>query len=278
MIKIKRPVLIFAIGFLIGIIYGLYFKKSIAFIIVILLIICYLVLEYMDKFLYLPKLNNIKRYLKIIIRKDIIILFCISVVISNTYLIYLRNKYENFYENVPDKTKTTAVVVSEKTEKEYVYTYVVKAKYGEYKNKKIILNLKRDEKNILKYGDLINIEGKYLAPNTARNYKGFDYANYLKSKYIYGTISANKINILENKKLNFILIKSNDIRNYIEKQSKNLLPEKTSGLLIGIILGNKEGISEETIENFRKSNLSHILAVSGAHTSYIILRNNIYVK
>ena len=278
MIKIKRPILICAIGFLIGIIYGLYFEKSIAFIIVILLIICYLILEYMNKFLYLPKINNIKKYLKIIIRKNIIILFCISTVFSNTYLIYLRNKYEKFYENVPDKIKTTAVVVSEKTEKEYTYTYVVKVKYGEYKNKKFILNLKKDEKNVLRYGDLINIEGKYLVPSTARNYKGFDYANYLKSKKIYGTIKGNKIEILKSKNLNLILLKSNDIRNFMEKQSKNLLPEKTSSLLIGIILGNKEVLSGEIIENFRKSNLSHILAVSGAHASYIILRNNIYVK
>lgn len=278
MIKIKRPVLIFAIGFLIGIIYGLYFEKSIAFIIAILLIICYLILEYMNKFLYLPKINNIKRYLKLIIRKDIIILFCISTIISNTYLIYLRNKYDNFYKNIPDKIKITAVVVSEKTEKEYVYTYVVKAKYGGYKNKKFILNIKKDENNILKYGDLINIEGKYLVPSIARNYKGFNYVNYLKSKKIYGTISENKIDVLKDKELNFILINSNNIRNYIEKQAKNLLPKKTSGLLIGIILGNKEGISKETLEDFRKSNLSHILAVSGAHTSYIILRNNIYIK
>ena len=285
MIKIKRPILICAIGFLIGIIYGLYFKKSIAFIIVTFLIVFYLALKVVERtcvcqyrFLHLLKAKNIRRYLKIIISKKIIILFCISAIISNAYLIYLGNKYENFYRNVPDKIKITAVVVSEKTEKEYTYTYVVKVKYGEYKNKKFILNLKKDEKNVLKYGDLINIEGKYLVPSTARNYKGFDYANYLKSKKIYGTIKGNKIEILKSKNLNLILLKSNDIRNFMEKQSKNLLPEKTSSLLIGIILGNKEVLSEEIIENFRKSNLSHILAVSGAHTSYIILRNNIYVK
>jgi len=67
------------------------------------------------------------------------------------------------------------------------------------------------------------------------------------------------------------LIKSNNIRNSIIEKANSLLPEKTNELLIGILLGDKSGISEEIIENFKISNLSHILSVSGAHTSYIIL-------
>lgn len=68
-----------------------------------------------------------------------------------------------------------------------------------------------------------------------------------------------------------ILILSNKIRNNIIEISKKLLPKDTSGLLNGILLGEKSEISEEIIEDFKTSNLSHILAVSGAHTSYIIL-------
>ncbi len=49
------------------------------------------------------------------------------------------------------------------------------------------------------------------------------------------------------------------------------MPEKTSSLLAGILIGDKSGISEEIIDDFKISNLSHMLSVSGAHTSYIIL-------
>lgn len=271
MIKIKRPVLIFAIGFLIGIIYGLYFEKSIAFIIVIFLMFYYL---FTMKYSFI----NTRRYLKTIFCKNVIILFCISAVISNTYLIYFRNKYTNFYSDTLNKIKTTAVVINQKEEKEFVYKYVVKGKDGKFNNKKFILYLKKDEKNILQYGDLINIEGEYLIPSSAKNYKGFNYSNYLKSKGIYGSITGNKTRIIKNKELNILLIESNNIRNLIEKQINSLLSKKSSALLIGLILGNKEGISEETIENFRKSNLAHVLAVSGVHTTYIILRNNIFFR
>lgn len=49
------------------------------------------------------------------------------------------------------------------------------------------------------------------------------------------------------------------------------MPQETSKLLIGILIGDKSEISEEIIQNFKISNLSHMLSVSGAHTSYIIL-------
>ncbi len=125
----------------------------------------------------------------------------------------------------------------------------------------------------MQYGDLIEVDGEYIIPSEARNYKGFDYREYLKSKKIYGTIkNSNKnIKIIKENNINIVLKLSNNIRNYIINTSNKLLPEKTSSLLVGILIGDKSGISEEIIEDFKISNLSHMLAVSGAHTSYIIL-------
>ena len=131
--------------------------------------------------------------------------------------------------------------------------------------------MKKDKNCKPKYGDLIKIDGEYIIPSESRNYKGFDY-RYLKTKKIYGTIKTNNnINILKENNLNFILIVSNNIRNYVINASDKLLPAETSKLLIGILIGDKSGISENIINNFKISNLSHMLSVSGTHTSYIIL-------
>lgn len=120
---------------------------------------------------------------------------------------------------------------------------------------------------------MIEADGEYIIPSEARNYKGFDYREYLKSKKIYGTIkNSNKnIKIIKENNINIVMKLSNNIRNYIINTSNKLLPEKTSSLLVGILIGDKSGISEEIIEDFKISNLSHMLAVSGAHTAYIIL-------
>ena len=274
MIKIKRPVLIFTIGFLIGIIYGLYFKTSIAFTFGIAFIIHKLFLICRGGPCVRP--HKIFRYLKVILNYKIIIIFCLSAIISNIYLIYSNNKYENIYKSGISKINARGVIISEKTEKEYTYSYVIKIKHGNLKNKKFIIYVKKDSGNILKYGDLIGFEGDYIVPTKARNYKGFDYGNYLKSKKIYGTIKISNYKILKSKELNKILLKSNDIRKSIIDKSNKLLPKETSKLFLGIAIGSKEGLSQEIIDNFKKSNLSHILAVSGAHTSYIILRYNVY--
>lgn len=120
---------------------------------------------------------------------------------------------------------------------------------------------------------MIEVDGEYIIPSEARNYKGFNYREYLKSKKIYGTIkNSNKnIKIIKENNINIVMKLSNNIRNYIINTSNKLLPEKTSSLLVGILIGDKSGISEEIIEDFKISNLSHMLAVSGAHTAYIIL-------
>lgn len=151
--------------------------------------------------------------------------------------------------------------------------YTIKIKSGKYTGKKFYLYVKKDEKEKLRYGDLIEINGEYNEPSIARNYKGFDYREYLKTKRIYGSIkvNSNNIRLIENNYLNTMLILSNKIRNYIVNKSKDLLPQETCSLLVGILIGEKSEISEDIIQNFKTSNLSHMLSVSGAHTSYIIL-------
>ena len=151
--------------------------------------------------------------------------------------------------------------------------YNIKIKKGKYKNKRFYLYTSKNKEKELEYGDLIEINGEYMAPSEARNYKGFDYREYLKTKKIYGSIKADKNNIkvIEKESLNIILIFSNKIRSYIVNVVNYLLPQKTSSLLVGVLIGEKSGISEEIMENFKISNLSHMLSVSGAHTSYIIL-------
>ena len=216
--------------------------------------------------------KNVIRYLKVLLQTKVIIVICISAIVSNLCVLFINSKYNNFYQNIPDKITGEAIIIGDKTEKGYSYAYTIKMKTGNYKDKRFILNVKKDV-NKLEYGDLIKVEGEYIAPSQSRNYKGFNYREYLKTKKIYGTIKidSNNIDVLEKEKLNFILIKSNNIRNSIIEKANSLLPEKTNELLIGILLGDKSGISEEIIENFKISNLSHILSVSGAHTSYIIL-------
>ena len=222
----------------------------------------------------LQKISNRKikkyfRYIKIIFNKKAFFTFTISAIIFNTYTIFLNKQYKNFYNKVEENIEIEAVIISESKESEHYTSYTVKGKTEEFKNKKFILYIKKGTN--LEYGDKIKIIGEFYEPEDSRNYKGFSYKKYLQTEKIYGTIKAENIETKSKNNDVFLFKLSNSVRNKIIEQIKDILPEETSGLLAGLMLGDKTYISDEIKSNFQKSSLAHILAVSGAHVSYIIL-------
>lgn len=101
---------------------------------------------------------------------------------------------------------------------------------------------------------------------------GFNYKEYLKTSRLYGSYKVNgDIEIIARNNLTPFSIFINYIREKTVKNIHEILPKEESGILIGLILGNKKDISDESKETFKLSNMMHILAVSGMHISYIIL-------
>ena len=92
-------------------------------------------------------------------------------------------------------------IISNGIKKENTVQYLVKID-----NKKFYLYLKNSIKNIdnLEYGDQLEVKGKYEEPNSQRNYKGFDYSLYLKTKKIYGSIYSDNAKIIPNKTKNIV--------------------------------------------------------------------------
>lgn len=184
---------------------------------------------------------------------------------------YLNKKYHKVYKNTKNIENVKAVILKGPIENEYTYKYIVKAKTGQLKSKKFIIYINKNNNKLFKYGDLIKIQGEYSSPQTARNYKGFDYSQYLKTLKIYGIIKIEEANLLKENDLNFVLISINNLKQKMIDHANKNMPQKTANLLLGLLIGQKDNIQEDIIKSFRTANLSHILAVSGAHTSYIIL-------
>lgn len=200
-----------------------------------------------------------------------IIFFVIFAVVGNIQVMYLNKKYHKVYKNTKNIENVKAVILKGPIENEYTYKYIVKAKTGQLKNKKFIIYINKNNNKLFKYGDLIKIQGEYSSPQTARNYKGFDYSKYLKTLKIYGIIKIKEVNLLKENDLNFVLISINNLKQKMIDHANKNMPQKTANLLLGLLIGQKDNIQEDIIKSFRTANLSHILAVSGAHTSYIIL-------
>lgn len=276
----KRPILIAVIGYVIGIIVGLYFKISIVSFYIPLIAIYFVYNLYNKKQTKKFKLLSIKRYLryiKIYFNYQVIILIMFSSIISNTILIFQNRKYMNVYDTLSneDKVELTGIIISEKQEKQYYNKYIIQTTYNK---KKIKFYITISKSQNLEYGDKITLSGTYIRPEVQRNYKGFDYTQYLKQLKIYGTIKCDKFKIIAKNQGNKILQFSNEITNKIITNTKKILKDETSSILLGLILGDKTDIDEEIQENFRNASMSHILAVSGMHITYVILGINLIFK
>ena len=129
----ERPVLIAVIGYMLGILWGLYFDFSIALLYIFITVI-YLIRKRHKRNIYSKKVNqknflevkskfnilSIKRYFKyfkIFLNKKSIYLIMIFSIISNLITIYQNNFY-NLYKD-GEKLKLTAIVVGNKEEKEF---------------------------------------------------------------------------------------------------------------------------------------------------------------
>ena len=273
----KRPILIIAIGYIIGILGGLYLEKS-----MVLFLSCIAIIIFIIKRKKSWKIGRYKRYIKLYINNKAIIILIITAIISSI-IIYQKEKEYKKIENELCKTEDIVIkgkIKRETKTKEYGKIYKVQIEEMTQNGKEI----KAQKKNIyiqenktkikLQYGDIIEVKGKYEEPESRRNYKGFDYKLYLKTKNILGTLKSTNIKKVSHKienPIEYIESKSIKLSENLKQKANNILPQEIASIFIGIILGDRTEIPEEAIENFRNANMSHILAVSGMHMSYLIL-------
>lgn len=302
----KRPLVIISIAYVTGIIIGVYLKNSISFIFAVNLILTLILI-----------INKLVRFIKIKnIYENIILLSLITLIVAEMNTVLYINKYENINNNLNERTiSAEAIVCGDIKEKEYSYTVNAKItkinnnknnnnvnNYKEYNNSKnynndkkynnikIVLIVKKNKKNNasnselmkkLEFGTKIKLEGEYSAPEGQRNFKGYSYKEYLMTKEIYGTVkieNSNDVETIKKDQSNFFEKMINKLSNLLKRKVEILLPENSASLLKGILLGDCIDISDDVKENFKECNLSHMLAVSGAHLSYLIIGINIILS
>lgn len=203
--------------------------------------------------------------------------------------------YNKVYELDKTTSYITGMVLETKSENDYKITYIIEIKYNNalnskfnnyakdstnenvqikeiLTNKKFLIDIKKKEYNQnLEYGDVIEFYGTYNKPNSQRNYGGYDYSLYLKTQKIYGTFEGSKINVISKNKDCLIQKGIISFKEYIKSIFRANLNREEANLCIGLLIGDRTNLDENIEEDFKTSNLTHMLAISGSHFAYIIL-------
>lgn len=277
--------LIITVSYIIGILLGLYLKINMApFIIkstivaIVILSIIFVIILRKNIMIITEKIKSNKCNLKKI--KNIIIISIIPMVVSCIVMQYKESKYAKFQSNISQDIKFIGTVIEEEKESEYYNNYIVKInninEKENYRNICLLIKIKKNkntENKKLKYGDLIFISGLFEHATTRRNYKGFDYSQYLKTKNIYG-ICKTDVNSLKVLKENSCFVTNmwiNKLRNALKNNLQTLLPSDTASIAIALFLGDSRLIEDTQKQTFSNASLSHVLAISGMHVTYVIV-------
>ncbi len=141
-------------------------------------------------------------------------------------------------------------------------------------NTKIILYVSKGENYFP--GDIIFIDGKFEKGEISRNYKGFSYRNYLKTKKIYGIVNTESIVKIKHKIDSYSIF--GKMQYNLKRKIDYLYSNENASFLKSILLGDTSVLDEDIKDNFRDSSISHILAISGLHVTYVVLGMNFLLE
>lgn len=121
-------------------------------------------------------------------------------------------------------------------------------------------------------GDEIILHGYAKALRSSRNPNAFDFNDYLRTKHIYYRIEVDPdMHVRTGKKLDSWIARiATSIRTYaINCFNSKLSNDDNRGLAAAMILGHRNGISNELYNSYTKTGAVHVLAVSGLHVGIV---------
>ena len=175
---------------------------------------------------------------------------------------------------------TSPRVLPHKTDLIVSTTRIIKNGYDTAVNGKILLSVK-DNKQAFKYGDYIRAKTRLKKPHSFNNPGAFDYERYLlyKGIKVRGFINNSAmIVILRENRGNILKLRLEKFRTSIRNLISATSPNDEGKILQALILGEKGEIPEDILENFKRTGISHVLAISGLHIGIIAFLALIFIK
>ncbi|MDO6738237.1 ComEC/Rec2 family competence protein [Wenyingzhuangia sp. 2_MG-2023] len=158
-----------------------------------------------------------------------------------------------------------------KSSKKYFRFYAnVNAIHHQKSYGKILVEIPKNAKDSLQIGDQLLCKSNINNINLPTSPYDFNYRSYLENKDVYGKIRLENY-LLKGTSIS-VLMRIQRFRNRIVEQlQKAKISENTKGLMMAMLLGDRESISDEMQTSFTDAGVVHLIAISGMHVGVLYL-------
>ncbi len=124
------------------------------------------------------------------------------------------------------------------------------------------------------YGEEVKISCSLEEPKNFAD-SNFNYQRYLAKQDIWSVCLNPRIESLGRNNGNFLFKAMFWVKSRIQNQMARLWPEPTNSLMAGVLYGSRSGLPKDLVDNFTRTGVSHIIAVSGYNVSIIVVMLNV---
>ncbi len=167
----------------------------------------------------------------------------------------LRYDIKDFHILVP--AGESGVIVTEPERRDTDTRFVVRTNTGE----KVLVTT--DLYSEAEYGDEVVLFG------TPKTLKPGGFANYLAKDDIYYTLDRAKLEVISKDKGHKVVAILLRLKGSLVEKARGILPEPESSLLSGLIVSGKQALPKETLEEFRRAGVVHMVVLSGYNITII---------
>lgn len=119
-------------------------------------------------------------------------------------------------------------------------------------------------------GSVLKFTSPVQVPDTAMNYGSFSYRNYLKSKNTLAIAEPEYSSVSITNENNSLTRYMYDLRRRVVMNIERYFSGNECALMKAILTGDRETMSEDMFDSYKKTGIYHIVAVSGLHAGIFV--------
>ena len=129
-----------------------------------------------------------------------------------------------------------------------------------------------DKKLNVRYADIVQVQGILEQPGA---FDGFDYAKFLAKERIYALMRDPAVAVVQERSYEHagekVMAAIFDLKVAFRNTLETHLSPRHSSIMVEMLLGDKDVMSDQLAENLNATGLRHIIAISGAHIAILTM-------